>query len=108
MISASATEQNSQSFNQALQRLQGRDAGGNDNDAIEIQDNSANDFFTPWGSAQVLANEDGSWNEISINDAKQFLRGSVNLNTTLDMSQSFNLSWLVKIVAAPEQRLAMV
>lgn len=96
-ISSSATEQNSQSFNQALQRLQGRDAGGNDNDAIEIQDNSANDFFTPWGSAQVLANEDGSWNEISINDAKQFLRGSVNLNTTLDMSQSFNLSWLVKI-----------
>ena len=33
-ISTSATEKNSQSFNQALQRLQGRDAGGNNNDAI--------------------------------------------------------------------------
>lgn len=67
------------------------------NNAVEISESSANDFFTPRGDAKVNSDANGNWNTIEINPLEIYKRGAVNLNTTVDMTKDFHFQWQIKI-----------
>lgn len=94
MITFTEGQLTSKSSNDPLINLQPR--GGNLSEVVTGSGDTQN-FFSNVGTAYAKVNDAGTWDTITITEAKASQLGAAVLNVTVDMTKDFQFNWDLQI-----------